>query len=99
MEARSASTEQARPLLQKVKEYRTDLKKLKDDVKRAALGGGGGAALSRAELGLADDYYQTSTGQRDRLLTSTERLGKTSDRIQQGRQQLLATEVRFSLII
>jgi hypothetical protein len=39
-------------------------------------------------LGLGDDYYQTSAGQRDRLLTSTERLGKTSERIQQGRQQL-----------
>ena len=95
MEARSFSTEQSRPYLQKIKEYRADLKKLKEDVKKAASGtsGGAGNSLSRAELGLADDYYQTSAGQRERLLTATERLGKTSDRIQQGRQQLLETEV------
>lgn len=95
MEARSASPDQSRPLLQKVKEYRTDLKKLKEDVKRAATGGipGGATSLARAELGLAEDYYQTSAGQRERLLTATERLGKTSERIQQGRQQLLETEV------
>lgn len=36
---------------------------------------------------------QTSAGQRERLLTATDRLNKTSDRIQQGRQQLLETEV------
>lgn len=48
----------------------------------------------RAELGLSDDYYQTSAGQRDRLLSTTDRLGKTSERIQHGRQQLLETEVR-----
>lgn len=47
----------------------------------------------RAELGLGNEYFQTSAGQRDRLLTATDRLGKTSDRIQAGRQQLLETEV------
>ena len=96
MEARSAFADQSRPQLQKVKEYRADLKKLKEDIKRAATGGPvGGASLARAELGLAEDYYQTSAGQRERLLSSTERLGKTSERIQQGRQQLLETEVRI----
>jgi vesicle transport through interaction with t-SNAREs 1 len=94
MEARSFSTEQSRPYLQKIKEYRADLKKLKEDVKKAASGAAGSTGLNRAELGLADDYYQTSAGQRERLLSATERLGKTSDRIQQGRQQLLETEVR-----
>jgi hypothetical protein len=48
----------------------------------------------RTELGLGDDYYQTSAGQRERLLHATDRLDKTSGRIQQGRQQLLETEVR-----
>lgn len=97
MEARSFSTEQSRPYLQKIKEYRADLKKLKEDVKKAASGAGGNSGLSRAELGLADDYYQTSAGQRERLLSATERLGKTSDRIQQGRQQLLETEVSLHI--
>ena len=99
MEARSYSPEQARALLQKCKEYKADLAKLREDARRA----GGAAAASadtRAELGLGgtggaagSDYFATSAGQRDRLLTATDRLGKTSDRIQQGRQQLLETEV------
>jgi hypothetical protein len=53
----------------------------------------------RAELGLGDDYYQTSAGQRDRLLSATDRLGKTGERIQQGRQQLLETEVRTRALL
>eukprot|EP00887_Chlorella_sp_A99_P005401 scaffold1.g5401.t1 len=107
MEARSYSPDQARQLLAKVKDYKADLAKLKaregllrcwdwpsiarDDARKAAAASGG-AADARAELGLSDDYYQTSAGQRERLLTSTQRLEKTSDRIQQGRQQLLETE-------
>jgi vesicle transport through interaction with t-SNAREs 1 len=94
MEARSAPLDQSRPLLQKVKDYRADLGKLKDDVKRAAAAGPPPMA-ARAELGLADSYYDTSAGQRDRLLTATERLGRTSERLHTGRQQLLETEVRW----
>jgi len=51
--------------------------------------------MCRAELGLADSYYHTSAGQRERLLTASERLHKTSDKIQEGRKQLLETEVGF----
>ncbi|PRW58605.1 alkaline phosphatase isoform A [Chlorella sorokiniana] len=91
MEARSYSPDQARQLLQKVKEYKADLAALKEKARRGAAGAGGGPD-ARAELGLAGDYYQTSAGQRDRLLTATDRLNKTSDRIQQGRQQLHETE-------
>ncbi|KAL4430900.1 hypothetical protein ABPG75_006156 [Micractinium tetrahymenae] len=97
MEARSYSPDQARQLLQKAKEYKADLAKLKEDARRAG-GGAGAAADTRAELGLAGDYYQTSAGQRDRLLSATDRLNKTSDRIQQGRQQLLETEVGAALL-
>ena len=50
-------------------------------------------AAARAELGLEDDYYSTSVGQRERMLAATERLNKTGNRIQQGQQQLLETEV------
>lgn len=93
MEARSYSPDQARQLLQKAKEYKADLGKLKEDARRAAAGGGGNVgADTRAELGLGGDYYQTSAGQRDRMLTGTDRISKTGDRIQQGRQQLLETE-------
>lgn len=50
-------------------------------------------AAARAELGLGDDYYSTSAGQRERMLAGTERLAKTGSRIQQGQQQLFETEV------
>lgn len=50
-------------------------------------------AAARAELGLSDDYYSTSAGQRERMLAGTEKLEKTGSRIQQGHQQLLETEV------
>lgn len=94
MEARSYSPDQARSLLQKTKEYKADLAKLKEDARRASGGSGAGASAdTRAELGLAGDYFQTSAGQRDRLLTATDRINKTGERIQQGRQQLLETEV------
>lgn len=61
-------------------------------VKAASISTSGGQA-ARAELGLGDDFYETSSGQRERMLQSTERLNKTGDRIRQGRQQLLETEV------
>ncbi|GAB4817816.1 hypothetical protein N2152v2_004862 [Parachlorella kessleri] len=88
MEARSFSPDKSRQMLAKVKEYKGDLAKLREDAKKAAASG----ADTRAELGLGDDYYQTSAGQRERLLQSTDRLEKTGSRIQQGRQQLLETE-------
>jgi hypothetical protein len=75
-----------------VREYKADLAKLQESSKGAAASASGGAA-ARAELGLHDDYSQTSAGQRDRLLQTTEKLGRTGDRITQGRQQLLETEV------
>ena len=52
-----------------------------------------GGAAARAELGLADNYYDTSAGQRERMLKTTDKLDKTGDRITQGRAQLAETEV------
>ena len=79
-----------------VREYKADLAKLQESSKGAAASASGGAA-ARAELGLHDDYAQTSGAQRDRLLQTTEKLGRTGERITQGRQQLLETEVRLFL--
>lgn len=90
MESRSLSPVQSRPLVQKVKEYRIDLNKLRNDVRRATAPTD---AAARAELGLGDDFYQNSASQRERLLSATDKINKTSDRIHQGRQQLLETEV------
>ena len=65
---------------------------------QASAAGAPGAA-ARAELGLEDDYYSTSAGQRERMLAATERLNKTGNRIQQGQQQLLETEVHNALLV
>lgn len=75
-----------------VREYKADLAKLHESSRGAAASAPGGAA-ARAELGLHDDYTQTSAGQRERLLQTTDKLGRTGERITQGRQQLLETEV------
>ena len=76
-----------------VREYKADLAKLQESSKAAAGSVAGGGASARAELGLSDDYSQTSAGQRDRLLQTTDKMSKTGERITQGRQQLLETEV------
>lgn len=91
MEARSFSQEKSQQLMRKVKEYKADLKKITED-SRQAQGAASGGAAARAELGLADNYYDTSAGQRERMLKTTEKLDKTSDRISQGRAQLAETE-------
>ena len=126
MEARSFSADRSRQLLGKVRDYKTDLVKLQEEVRsrilehtliqytgsricapssaehmqvRAAATAASGGAAARAELGLGDDFYATSSGQRERMLQSTEKLANTGDRINQGRQQLLETEVRAALLM
>jgi len=108
MEARSQPAERARQLSPKVKEYRADLAALRDQHQQRAAAGAGGAgpssddaAAARAELGLGgagEDYVGSAAGQRDRVPAATERLQKTSDRLQQGKQQLAETEVRESVV-
>ena len=80
-----------------VREYKADLAKLQESAKAAGSAASGGAA-ARAELGLVDDYSQTSAGQRERLLQTTDKMGRTGERITQGRQQLLETEVPHSCL-
>ena len=63
MEARSFSQDKSQQLLRKVKDYQADLRKISDDFTQAQGGAGGGAA-ARAELGLSDNYYDTSAGGR-----------------------------------
>lgn len=92
MEARSLAADASRSLSSKVREYRADLASLREQLKAAAAGALDGDAAARAELGLGDSYYSSSAGQRDRMLAATERLQKTSDRLQHGKQQLAETE-------
>eukprot|EP00803_Ostreobium_quekettii_P006158 evm.model.scf_955.5 EVM.evm.TU.scf_955.5 scf_955:30381-34125(-) len=91
MEARSLSPTQSKSLLIKIREYKADLQSLKDELRKASKTISKGDA-ARAELGLGQDYFSTTSGQRERMLTSTERLNRAGDRLQQGRHQLLETE-------
>ncbi|CAG9465463.1 unnamed protein product [Pedinophyceae sp. YPF-701] len=91
LEARSVPSAQKQELFAKVQDFRSSLARLRADVRKASQGVAGGDA-ARAELGLADDYYSTAAGQRERLLQTTAVMNQTSDRIRQGRQQLLETE-------
>ena len=79
--------------LSQVREYKADVAKLREGAREAAAADSGGAA-ARAELGLGNDWATSNAGQRDRMLKTTDRLEKTGERITQGRQQLLETEVR-----
>mmetsp|Transcript_876 Transcript_876/g.2228 ORF Transcript_876/g.2228 Transcript_876/m.2228 type:complete len:201 (-) Transcript_876:355-957(-) len=98
LEARSLAGGAKAPLLARVKEHRAGLAKVKADVRARASGASAGDA-ARAELGLdgaggggGGGFASSSATQRERLLTTTDRLNQSSDRIRQGRQTLLQTE-------
>jgi len=107
MEARSATPQSASmALVKKVKDYKRDHQTLLMDVRAAgrgasSRGGGGGAGAdsveNRAELGLSG-YKTEAQQQRDRMLTATDRLEQTGERIREGRKQLLETEVRVFVL-
>jgi len=94
LEARSLPVTVKTPLLAKLKEYKQDLATLKREAKAASASGEDDnmreELLSRSELGQA---YSSSSGvQREQLLSATERVRATGDRIKQGKQTLLETE-------
>jgi vesicle transport through interaction with t-SNAREs protein 1 len=74
-----------------------NLTKLKGDVKKASAAlmdveAARDELLSRAELGDTQGGAATSGAQRDRLLTATDKLKQTGDRIKEGKKTLLETE-------
>merc|ERR1719389_1003285 len=83
LEARSLPQDKKAPLLGKLRGYKQDLSRLKDDLKKASKAAGGGDA-ARAELGLGqDDWSGSSVAQRERLHQTTNRVTKTGERIKQ----------------
>jgi vesicle transport through interaction with t-SNAREs protein 1 len=80
MEARSLPPAMGQPLLSKVKNYKEDLNALKEKSRNAATAAPTGDA-ARAELGLAGDYYSTSAGQREKMLTATQKLENSSQNL------------------
>mmetsp|Transcript_6481 Transcript_6481/g.20160 ORF Transcript_6481/g.20160 Transcript_6481/m.20160 type:complete len:226 (-) Transcript_6481:327-1004(-) len=91
MEARQLPQTIAAPLLGKVREYKADLASLREQLRAASIASPVGDA-ARAELGLASDYYSTTAGQREKMLTATQRLEKSSARLTDARQMLAQAE-------
>ncbi|KAI3463936.1 hypothetical protein Pfo_020599 [Paulownia fortunei] len=92
LEARSLPPNVKATLLAKLREYKTDLNNLKMEVKRITSANANQAARDELlESGMADTLM-ASADQRGRLLMSTERLNKSSERIRESRKTMLETE-------
>lgn len=92
LEARSLPPNIKAVLLAKLREYKSDLNNLKSEVKRISSGNPNQAARDELlESGMAD-ALTVSAEQRARLMMSTERLNKSSDRIKDSRRTMLETE-------
>ncbi|KAH9721984.1 V-SNARE domain-containing protein [Citrus sinensis] len=92
LEARSLQPSVKAMLLSKLREYKTDLNNLKNEVKRVTSGNVNQAARDELlESGMAD-AMMVSADQRGRLLMSTERLNHSTDRIKESRRTMLETE-------
>ncbi|KAJ4885393.1 Vesicle transport v-SNARE 11 [Raphanus sativus] len=92
LEARSLPPGVKSSLLVKLREFKSDLNNFKTEVKRITSGNLNAAARDELlEAGLADSKT-ASADQRSRLMMSTERLGRTSDRLKDSRRTMMETE-------
>ncbi|KAL3501456.1 hypothetical protein ACH5RR_035905 [Cinchona calisaya] len=92
LEARSLQPSLKAMLLAKLREYKSDLNKLKREVKKLTSANSTQTAHEELlEAGLAD-AHAASANQRERMVMSTERLDQSSDRIRESRRAALETE-------
>ncbi|KAA8529387.1 hypothetical protein F0562_033814 [Nyssa sinensis] len=92
LDARSLQPSLKAMLLAKLREYKSDLNKLKREVKKITSANANQAAHEELlESGMAD-AHKASTDQRERLAMSTERLNQSSERIKESRRTVLETE-------
>ncbi|XWS23149.1 hypothetical protein CRYUN_Cryun29cG0096200 [Craigia yunnanensis] len=92
LEARSLQPAIKATLLAKLREYKSDLNKLKREFKRVSSPNANQAAHEELlESGMAD-AHAVSAEQRERLSMSVERLNQSSDRIKESRRTILETE-------
>ncbi|GMH05107.1 hypothetical protein Nepgr_006947 [Nepenthes gracilis] len=92
LEARSLQPNVKAVLLAKLREYKSDLNNVKSAVKRISSANPNMVARDELlESGMAD-ALTVSADQRARLMTTTERLGKSSVRIKDSRATMLETE-------
>lgn len=91
LEARSLPPNVKSMLLVKSREYKTDLNNLKNEIKRITSANSNLAARDDLlESGMAKSMV--SADQRGRLMMSTERLNRASDRVKESRRTMLETE-------
>ncbi|CAH9119866.1 unnamed protein product, partial [Cuscuta europaea] len=89
LEARSLQPSLKAALLAKLREYKSDLNKLKREVKKLS---SSGFDQTAHEVLLESDVTDASSNQRERLAMSTERLNQSSGRIMESRRLALETE-------
>ncbi|XP_028803715.1 vesicle transport v-SNARE 12-like [Neltuma alba] len=92
LEARSLQASVKATLLAKLREYKSDLNKLKKEFKRLTSPDADQTAREDLlEAGMAD-AHMASADQRERLTMSIERTNESSDRIRESRRVMLETE-------
>ncbi|CAN6469199.1 unnamed protein product [Victoria cruziana] len=91
LEARSLQPGVKAMLLQKIREYKSDLNNLKNEIKKITAANAQAARDELLEAGMAD-ALMVSADQRSRLLQSTDRLNQSTERIKEGRRTMLETE-------
>ncbi|XP_028785585.1 vesicle transport v-SNARE 12 [Neltuma alba] len=92
LEARSLQASVKATLLAKLREYKSDLNKLKKEFKRLTSPDADQTAREDLlEAGMAD-AHMASADQRERLTMSIERINESSDRIRESRRVMLETE-------
>ncbi|KAJ4902406.1 Vesicle transport v-SNARE 11 [Raphanus sativus] len=95
VEARSLPPSVKTTLLVKLREFKSDLNNFKSELKTittsANLNAAAAARDDLLEAGLADTKT-ASADQRARLMMSTDRLGRTTDRIKDSRRMMIETE-------
>ncbi|RRT68486.1 hypothetical protein B296_00010372 [Ensete ventricosum] len=92
LEARSLRPSIKAGLLAKLREYKSDLNKLKSKFKRITIPNPSQAAREELLESGMHLVVQVSADQRARLLMPTERLNKSSDRIKESTRTTLASE-------
>ncbi|KAK4493454.1 hypothetical protein RD792_006654, partial [Penstemon davidsonii] len=91
LEARSLQPSLKATLLAKLREYKSDLNKLKREVKKLTLPNSNQFADEDLESGMGGTHA-ASANKRERLTMSTERLNQSTDRIMESRRAALETE-------
>ncbi|XP_073059331.1 vesicle transport v-SNARE 12-like [Primulina eburnea] len=91
LEARSLQPSMKASLLAKLREYKSDLNKLKREVKKLTSRNSNQPSNEDLESGMAG-AHPASANQRDRLTMSTERLNQSTDRLTESRRAALETE-------